>query len=385
MAPKLDTPAARLRLPVARKPLFTRVLPGISLGYRRNRAAGAWVERIAIGGGNYETRGIGVADDFIAADGAQVLTFWQAQELVRVRARGRMQSSPLTVVRALDLYEADLRRRGREVENVLRVRRRLPISVAEIDVRALTAKVLRAWRDGLRDLSPASINRTAMGLRAALNLAASGDETIVNVRAWQIGLARLPNAERSRNEILDDVTVRRVIAAAYEVAAEFGLLVEVAAVTGARIGQIARLTVGDLQNDRLMMPPSRKGSGVKADRIPVPIAASLAHKLRRVAPMGSALLTRAGGAPWPTGRDPGATAVRELWSKAAGRCGVTASMYSLRHSSIVRQLLAGVPIRVIAVAHDTSVGMIEKNYSPHIVDFTDTIVRGALLDVGAGR
>ena len=35
-------------------------------------------------------------------------------------------------------------------------------------------------------------------------------------------------------------------------------------------------------------------------------------------------------------------------------------MYALRHSSIVRQLLANVPIRVIAAGHDTSVAMMMK-------------------------
>jgi hypothetical protein len=56
-------------------------------------------------------------------------------------------------------------------------------------------------------------------------------------------------------------------------------------------------------------------------------------------------------------------------------------MYALRHSSIVRQLLAGVPIRVIAVAHDTSIQMIERSYSGRIVDHTDALVRGALLNI----
>jgi hypothetical protein len=35
----------------------------------------------------------------------------------------------------------------------------------------------------------------------------------------------------------------------------------------------------------------------------------------------------------------------------------------LRHSSIVRQLLAGVPIRIVAVKHDSSVPMIERALS----------------------
>jgi hypothetical protein len=44
-------------------------------------------------------------------------------------------------------------------------------------------------------------------------------------------------------------------------------------------------------------------------------------------------------------------------------------------------LLAGTPIRVVAVHHDTSTGMIEKNYSPYIGDHTDVMVRRTLLDL----
>ena len=35
-APKLETRSNRLKLPVAKKPTFVRIAPGISLGYRRN-------------------------------------------------------------------------------------------------------------------------------------------------------------------------------------------------------------------------------------------------------------------------------------------------------------------------------------------------------------
>ena len=57
------------------------------------------------------------------------------------------------------------------------------------------------------------------------------------------------------------------------------------------------------------------------------------------------------------------------------------TMYALRHSSIVRQLLAGVPVRIVAAGHDTSVAMIERNYSRYITDHADALVRGAMLDL----
>ena len=53
--------------------------------------------------------------------------------------------------------------------------------------------------------------------------------------------------------------------------------------------------------------------------------------------------------------------------------------------SITRQLLRGVPIRVVAASHDTSVPMIEKSYSATIGDHSDALYRNALLDLGDGR
>jgi len=56
------------------------------------------------------------------------------------------------------------------------------------------------------------------------------------------------------------------------------------------------------------------------------------------------------------------------------------TLYALRHSSIVRGLLGGVPIRVVAAQHDTSVPMLEKTYSAHITDHSDALARRALLN-----
>ena len=67
--------------------------------------------------------------------------------------------------------------------------------------------------------------------------------------------------------------------------------------------------------------------------------------------------------------------------KRAGMDPDKVTIYALRHSSIVRQLLKGIPIRVVADAHDTSVAMIEKTYSKHISHHADELVRAALLDL----
>src|SRR5262249_18992235 len=57
------------------------------------------------------------------------------------------------------------------------------------------------------------------------------------------------------------------------------------------------------------------------------------------------------------------------------------TIYALRHSSIVRALLGSVPARVVAANHDTSIVQLERTYSKHIADHSDTIARRALLDL----
>jgi hypothetical protein len=62
----LESRSSRLRLPVARKPAFVRVAPGVSLGYRRNQAAGTWVVRVADGRGGSWTKANCFAEALIA-------------------------------------------------------------------------------------------------------------------------------------------------------------------------------------------------------------------------------------------------------------------------------------------------------------------------------
>jgi integrase len=342
--------------------------------------------RVADGKGGNWLRAIGRADDFDDPDGGEILDFWQAQEKARTLARGGKPPEPVTITRALERYEADLQTRGGDRGNVTRVRLHVTDALGHKLVDGVTARDLRAWRDALaKTLVPATVNRTTTALKAALNLAADHNERIVSRRAWQIGLASIPGVEETRNVILTDDQVRALIAAAYDHSREFGLLVEVAAITGARIGQLAKLTVEDLQDGsapRLMVPASRKGRGGKAVlRRPVAISPSLARRLLildgRDRSATALLLVKPSGQPWRKSDH------SRLFARVAKQCGLdpaVVTVYALRHSSIVRQLLAGVPTRVVAAGHDTSVVMIERTYSRYISDHADTLVRGALLE-----
>jgi integrase len=220
-------------------------------------------------------------------------------------------------------------------------------------------------------------------------LAASHDHRLRNI--WKVGLQALPDADEDRNVILSDDQVRTLVARCYRDDPALGLLADTMSETGARPSQIARLTVADLITDpnrpRLTMPRSGKGGGRnrvarKSLRVPVPISVPLAQRLRDAVKDRAAdapLLLQSDGSWW--GNEP-SRSYREAVRSVVEGLGWDAdeiTLYSLRHSSIVRQLLAHVPIRIIATTHDTSVAMIERFYSRHIANHSDDHTRRALL------
>lgn len=392
MVRKLHAPienrSNRLKLTPQRKPYgWTSIASGLRLGYRRNkRGAGSWVLAVADGRGGEWTARVGAADDVEDADGEHSLTFWQAVDRARQLARGQSGGNqPASFAMALDTYRVDLIARGGDPINASRVRRHLTPTLLAKPVALLTAAELRRWRDALLaiGLRPGAVERTLRAARAALNLAADLDKRISDRSTWKIGLAGLANSYVPISKVLSDVDVLRLVAASYERDPQFGLFVDVLASTGTRTSQACRLLVADLQADRpdprLMMPSSKKGRGRTVTRKPVPIAVALARKLRAAAgdrDPAAPLLVRADGRGW---NSRGSGLVR-LFAAVARSCGIVATAYSLRHSSVVRSLVAGVPTRVVAAGHDTSTTVLERVYSAFILDHADTVARRGLLD-----
>jgi hypothetical protein len=110
----LDTRSSRRILKASGKPHFVRLHDSLHLGYRRGMrkdSAGRWVVRRYLGDGKYVVETIGTADDLQVADGANILTFDQAQEAAREHAQVATEkkrpadAGPLATVRtAVDGY-----------------------------------------------------------------------------------------------------------------------------------------------------------------------------------------------------------------------------------------------------------------------------------------
>jgi len=392
----LESRSARLRLKIRRAPYPGPTLArGISLMYRRNKTNGTWVLKASDGHGAYWTKGFALADDFEDADAKNVLTFYQAQDQAKKLARGEDGSSdaaPITLDGALTAYRTDLEARSANPYNAEHPRVHLSSALLAKPVALLAATELKKWRDGLLGaMAPATINRLCRCVCAALTLAAQHDQRISRA-AWETGLAGLPDATEARNVIISDDKVREFVATAYGLDDRLGLLSDTLAITGARPSQAVRLRVEDLHDHpikpKLMMPKSAKGGGrnrsqKKTERYSVPITVQLAAMLKQAA-KGRAddapLLMQSDGTPWD--KNPGLNYHRQVDRivTAIGLDPADVTMYALRHSSIVRQLLQNVPIRLVASLHNTSVKMIEKHYSRHITEHdSDDISRRALL------
>lgn len=276
-------------------------------------------------------------------------------------------------------------------------------------VAKLTSECLTDWRSGLpQKLAQASRTRLAADFKAALNRAARvhrkklpADITVTIRHGFASEQSQTPRAREA--QVLADADVRRIVAAAAVVdqadewEGDLLRMVIVLAATGARFSQIARLSVSDVQpmQKRLMVPTSRKGRGTKRiSKIAIRVGDDVLAALRPVTAGRKGTDTLLIRPRWKQLTPTKWTKVsREAWSSASEITRPWASIvakaelpadivpYSLRHSSIVRGLGAGLPVRLVAALHDTSSAMIERHYSAYIVDAMDELAAKAVMSL----
>jgi integrase len=258
-------------------------------------------------------------------------------------------------------------------------------------VSLLSPTELRKFRRSLIEsgIKASTVVRVLKSARASLNLAASLDpRCAANREAWKTGLSGLVDSYQPVSRVLSDDDVLKLVAAAHAIGPHFGLVVDVLASTGTRTSQACNLLIRDLQDGpapRLMMPSSKKGKGRKqVTRRPVPISKSLSVKLARAAGKRAPdepLLTRADGSAW----NPKKQELQKLFQQIAESTGIGGTAYQLRHSAIVRSIVANVPLRVIAAQVDSSTLILERVYSAFVLDHADQVARQGLLDTDAPR
>ena len=417
---QLTTANARVRL--SRGVHWRAIDPDVHLGYRKGVRGGRWVVRWYKGEGGYRQGTLAAADDALPADATNTLNFAQAirasrEQVVRWRAAEQAEALGPAPTVADAITEYVRRREAREValQGTGAIKRDATTRLAKYlsgnrlnakALRTLDAEDLRLWRKGLpKHLAISTVRRLSNDLKAALNAAIRTYRKNLPVEIETVvrdGL-RLEDAHpvEARRQILGDTDIRRIIDAAGIVDGQGGWdgdllrLVATLAATGARYSQVIRMTVADAQSSerRLLIPPSRKGRGEKKiERIAFPVGADVIDLLEPVLngrPGPKPLLERwkvvqVGPSEWRRDRRTAWRSASELqrpWAAILKCAGLPREVlpYALRHSSIVRNLRAGLPTRLVAALHDTSSAMVEKHYSAYIIDAMDELAARAVV------
>lgn len=391
---KLETRAARLRLkPQARH--WKGIGKGLALGYRRTgEGYGTWSARLLLPGGKYALRRLGDADDSQDANGADVLTYFQAQDKARELAEQAKNDagivvSPVTVAQAatryLDWYKQH-RRSVRSTEHAINAHI-LP-ALGDRPIHALTTAELRNWLEKLaaqparvrtmklagkpsfrpapktadeKRARRATANRVLSILKAMLNRAFE-DGRVPDDTAWR-KVKPFKGADEARIRFLTDAEALRLVNACQP---DLRALVRAALLTGARFGELVALHAhdADLRNGTVYIAHSKSG---RPRHIPLnPEGATLFKELVAGKTGDELLFTHADGREW--GKNHHVKPLIEACRVAKVRPAV--AFHELRHTYASHLAQAGVDLLTISKLLGHADTRITAKHYAHLSDKT---------------
>lgn len=415
---RIQDRAVRLRLPVKTKAYWRLVSEGFHIGYYKGARKVSWVVRFRRTNvpNAYLNATLGEPDDVRDADDDTILSWKQALAKALEWVERQTSGAPaaldpnITVGTAISAYvvRRDARRAaqaGRDVRSDAHYKLNKHVlgdkRMAGLALKDLSEADLRAWQKRLARQKFTSTQRLLNDFKAALNAAWAEHRKVLPVDlplTIKYGLSleapAVTESKARENQILADAEVRRIVAAACAMDEDLGRLVAVMAATGARFAQLRRMQVADalLERNRLMIPQSYKGNKKNNEHIRVAIGDDIVELLKpivedrsssapllerwRVRQVSAVKWERYERGPWKSPSE-----MTRSWNQVVKEAGLPAATipYALRHSSIVRGLRMGLPIRLVAALHDTSVVMIERHYSRWIVDGLDDLVARAVV------
>ncbi len=403
---KLESPSARKALKPAGKPYYRAIEEGLHLGYRKGaRGGGKWVMRRYIAEGKYSVEVIGTADDNIDADGAEVLTFSQAQAKARtlfIQARRRAvglpeDAGPYTVKVCIEEYLKWLeqnRKSGKDAR--WRAEALIFPELGSIECAKLTHTQIRSWRDSTAKTAPrlrskkgkepkfrdidlddpeearrrrASANRVLTILKAGLNHAWR-EHKIGSDDAWR-RVQPFKEADAARVGYITVAEAKRLINAAQ---GGFRHLVQAALFTGCRFGELAALRVHDFNPDSGTLHIRTSKSGKGRHVVLTEEGITLMTQLTAGQAGGKHLLSRDNGEAWSKSQQ----SRPMVEACTAAKLTPAIGFHGLRHTYASLSIMNGAPLLVVArnLGHaDTR--MVEKHYGHLSATYLAEAVRAA--------
>jgi len=384
---ELDSREARSKHKPRGMPYYRALDKRLHLGYRRLRGkSGTWWCRFYLGERQYTVEPLGTADDQAAADGVEILDFWQAQDKARELMAGRAQggtgkTGPLTVKDAVEQYLEWLDSNRKSAYDARRrVEAFIYPKLGEVECSALTADMLRKWHVALTKEPPrvrtatgklqqhrtfngddeatrrrrASANRVLTILKAALNRAWR-EGKVASDAAWR-RVEPFENVDAARVRYLTVAECKRLLNACDP---DFRRLCHAALATGARYGELALLQVHDFNVDAGTISIRQSKSGKPRHVVLTEEGAALFKELAAGRAGHEAMLRRANGEPFR--KSDQARPMIEACERAKIKPRI--SFHILRHTWASLAAMNSVPLMIVAknLGHaDTR--MVEKHY-----------------------
>lgn len=284
---RIDTAEARSKLPYSNSntgPHWVQITAGTALGYFKGERDSSWYIRQRVGT-RYLKRRIGTPDDHVKADGEVVLSHGQAVKLAvtmqleaREPARPRHYSDGLTLNDVFDKYIEDRKvTPGGRFNRVMAEstadstsdswNRHLRDSIGKKLVTALDAAALRKWQSGIVNSPPtkrgkamefdpsdpdelrarrSTANRLLTPVKAALTWARKNDLLPSDLADYWRNVSPFNLGDEDEPRMLTEAEVTRLLNVA---PADLRELLSGALMTGARLGELRAMKVGDFDSE----------------------------------------------------------------------------------------------------------------------------------------
>lgn len=397
---KLDTPTARRSLKVDKNPYWERLGQNEFFGYRKGKRTGSWVARVRLPNNKFKFQKIGAADDHREADGAEVLTFYQAQAKAKEWCQQvwRMQKGYgldfYTVDQVLDEYLDYLKTHKKSAKRAeYSIKTFISPQFGPQKASDLTSHAIRDWLKSLAQEKPrirsvggqtaykeveincpeyqrkrkASANRIFTHLKAALNRAYQ-DGKIASDEAWR-RVKPFQNVEKAVIRFIEEEECRRLVNASNS---NFRPLVQAALFTGCRYGEIIKMKKRDFHPEHGVMhiPETKTG---KPRYVTLDKAGTAFFEAMVVNLDADSFIFTKGDEKKPWKRSEQARPMKA----ACDNAGITPaiSFNILRHTHASQLIRNGAPIPVIAQQLGNSPKICEKHYAHLAPSYVSDTIR----------
>jgi len=355
----ITSKTGRAKLAVHREPYWSRVSTGVYIGFRKlEEGEGTWIGRYQDRMGTKAYKSFGsLAGDKQYDDAVKLVTTW-AQSLEQ-----GVTNKTTTVKQACETYVED-RRTRKSKENAKDAEGRFKrlvynAKIGAVPLDKLTPTMVKQWLNAQLDdedeetlrRSKDSANRNLAALKAALNMALK-DRLVATDAGWRT-VTPFRGVSRRRTEFLTLKQRKALLEACPE---DLQLLVKAMLLTGARPGELAKVTVKDYDKAQGTIALTGK-TGHRVCTL-----SSEARKLFRAASKNklpaALLLPRADGKAWD----------RHWWKKLFTEAVKTAKLpqsvvlYVIRHTAISEMIAGGMDSFLVARLAGTSTAMIDRHY-----------------------